>query len=285
MWELLSKRVFSTSVNTANKVTSAVTTTVVPRGSLVASSIAFAQTIAPKKPLLHSNVEANKRKRLPNRCGAIACKQGMIPYFDSKTGKRLAATVLEMNNVEVVMNRYLETNGYYACQVGYGNKSPKQLPRQLLGHFSSKFVNPKLKVVEFRVKDQDGLLKPTTLIKPSWFKNGQYVDIQSVSKGKGFAGVMKRYGFKGQNASHGNSLAHRHGGSYGQNQTPGRVLPGKKMPGHMGVDTVTIQNVQVLKTDDELGIVLVKGSVAGPRGTFVKLQDAIKVDPFKDVVA
>ena len=178
--------------------------------------------------------------------------------------------------MEVTLHRTVKDNKYWACQVGFGNKHPEKVTRQLLGHFAAHNVNPKEKTTEFRVKTEEGLLPVGTLIKPSWFKVGQYVDLQSVSKGKGFQGVMKRYGFKGLKASHGVSVSHRKGGSYGQNQTPGRVLPGKKMPGHMGVDTVTIQNIQVLDVNDEKGTVLVKGSVAGPTGCFVKIQDSIK---------
>lgn len=202
-----------------------------------------------------------------------------MPFFDQATGKRIAATVLSLDNVEVLMHRTVEENGYTACQVGYGIKHPSKVSRPLLGHFASKFVNPKEKVTEFRVKNDTGLLPLGTLIKPSFFKSGQYVDLRSISKGKGFAGVMKKYNFKGLKASHGVSIAHRHGGSFGQNQDPGRILPGKKMPGHMGNKNVTIQNVQVLEVDDEKGVVLVKGSVAGPNGAFVKIQDAIKKPP------
>lgn len=245
------------------------------RPKLVATSV---RTTVPQASTIinHSPYKANERKRLPLRCGALTQKVGMMPYFDLENGKRIAVTVLEMNNVEVMMHRTMKQNGYYACQVGYGSKNPKNVSRQMLGHFASKIVNPKQKVTEFRVKSADCLLPIRTLIKPSHFKPGQFVDIKSISKGKGFAGVMKRHGFKGLKASHGVSLAHRKGGSYGQNQTPGRVLPGKKMPGHMGVQNVTIRNVQVIKVDDINGIILVKGSVAGPKRAFVKIQDAIK---------
>ncbi|AET37826.1 mitochondrial 54S ribosomal protein uL3m Ecym_2069 [Eremothecium cymbalariae DBVPG len=248
------------------------------RPKLVAASVAsVVQQAAPA--INHSPEKAHERRWLPQRCGSLTKKVGMMPYFDPATGNRCAATVLEMNNVEVLMHRTLKDNGYYACQVGYGNKRPDKVSRQMLGHFASKLVNPKEKLAEFRVKSENGLLPLGTLIKPSFFKPGQFLDVVSVSKGKGFAGVMKRHGFKGLNASHGVSLAHRSGGSYGQNQTPGRVLPGKKMPGHMGVQQVTIQNVMVLNVDDALGVVIVKGSIAGPKGTIVKIQDAIKAPP------
>lgn len=248
------------------------------KASLVAPSVV--NTIQSSAPVInHCPEQAQSRKRLPNRCGALSLKRGMIPYFDEASGNRVAATVLELNNVEVIMHRNLKDSGYFACQVGFGSKHPSKVSRQMLGHFASKIVNPKEKVVEFRVKDQSGLLPLGTLIKPSFFMPGQYVDLRSISKGKGFAGVMKRYNFKGLKASHGVSVSHRKGGSYGQNQTPGRVLPGKKMPGHMGVQQVTIQNSQILRVDDENGVVIVKGSVAGPKGGFVRIQDAIKKAP------
>lgn len=242
---------------------------------LVAPSVASSIHLDPVD-IKHSPENALKRRRLPLRCGALSKKVGMMPYFEKETGKRIAATVLQLDNNEVILHRTPAENNYWACQIGYGNKSPENVTRQMLGHFAAHVVNPKEKVTEFRVKDESGLLPVGSLIKPSWFKPGQYVDLRSISKGKGFQGVMKRYGFKGLKASHGVSVSHRSGGSYGQNQTPGRVLPGKKMPGHMGVDTVTIQNVQVLDVNDETGTVLVKGSVAGPNGAFVKIQDAIK---------
>ncbi|CAI4063274.1 hypothetical protein N7582_002366 [Saccharomyces uvarum] len=245
------------------------------RPFLVAPSIAKSITTeAP--PINHSPELAQTRKWLPERCGLITRKKGMMPYFDQSTGERTAATILEVNNVEVIMHRTPDANGYFACQVGFGSKHLSKVTRQMLGHFASKVVNPKEYVSEFRVKNDNGLLPPGTLLKPSFFKEGQYVDVKSVSKGKGFTGVMKRYGFKGLRASHGTSIMHRHGGSYGQNQDPGRVLPGRKMPGHMGNDNVTIQNVKILKVDDENNVIWVKGPVAGPKNTFVKIQDAIK---------
>ncbi|QLL30316.1 hypothetical protein HG536_0A01330 [Torulaspora globosa] len=248
------------------------------RPSLVAPSVVSTVPLQAGK-INHCAEQAQLRRWLPVRCGALCKKEGMMPFFDETTGKRVAATVLSLNNVEVMMHRTVEKNGYTACQVGYGLKHPSKVSRQLLGHFASKFVNPKEKVAEFRVKNESGLLPLGTLIKPSFFKSGQFVDLRSISKGKGFAGVMKRHNFKGLKASHGVSIMHRHGGSYGQNQDPGRILPGKKMPGHMGSQQVTIQNVQVLKVDDAKGVVLVKGSVAGPKGAFVKIQDAIKKPP------
>lgn len=245
------------------------------RASLIAPSVVNTIKLD-AQPINHSPQQAQKRKWLPLRCGALTKKEGMMPFFDETTGKRVACTVLKMDNVEVLMHRTVQDNGYFACQVGYGSKHPAKVSRQMLGHFASKVVNPKEKVSEFRIKNENGLLPHGTLLKPSFFKAGQFVDMKSICKGKGFEGVMKKYHFAGLRASHGTSIMHRHGGSYGQNQDPGRVLPGKKMPGHMGNHHVTIQNAQILKVDDEVGVILVKGSVAGPTGAFVKIQDAIK---------
>ncbi|AMD18649.1 HBL253Wp [Eremothecium sinecaudum] len=230
----------------------------------------------------HTPEKANLRKLLPHRCGAIIQKLGMISHYCLDTGDRFAATVLQLDNVEVIGHRTVAEHGYSAYQVGYGNKKPSLVTRQQLGHFASKGVNPKAKVAEIRVKNETNMLPIRTLIKPSFFKVGQFIDLRAVSKGKGFAGVMKRHGFKGLKATHGVSRAHRKGGSYGQNQTPGRILPGKKMPGHMGVQQVTVQNLKVLKVDDENGVIVVKGCVPGPKGSYAKIFDARKKDPVTD---
>ncbi|AQZ11301.1 MRPL9 (YGR220C) [Zygosaccharomyces parabailii] len=248
------------------------------RAHLIAPSVVSTIKLE-AQPINHSPQQAQKRKWLPLRCGALSKKEGMMPFFDESTGRRVACTVLKLDNVEVLMHRTVDENGYFACQVGYGSKHPAKISRQMLGHFASKLVNPKEKVCEFRVKNEEGLLPVGTVIKPSFFQNGQFVDLRSTCKGKGFAGVMKKYHFAGLRASHGTSIMHRHGGSYGQNQDPGRILPGKKMPGHMGNHQVTIQNAQVMSVDDELGVILVKGSIAGAPGSFVKIQDAIKKPP------
>ncbi|CAG57964.1 uncharacterized protein GVI51_B02057 [Nakaseomyces glabratus] len=245
------------------------------RAKLIARSAVSAVPL-PEPVKKHQPQQAHLRKWLPNRCGAVTQKVGMMPYFDEKTGERIAATILQFNNVEVLMHRRLDEDGYVACQVGYGNRSVDKVSRQMLGHFATLNVNPKEKVTEFRVKNEEGLLPIGTHIKPDFFTEGQYLDVRSVSKGKGFAGVMKRHNFKGLRASHGTSVMHRHGGSYGQNQDPGRVLPGKKMPGHMGVQNVTVQNVKILKVDEANNVIWVKGAVPGPNGTYVKIQDAIK---------
>lgn len=143
--------------------------------------------------------------------------------------------------------------------------------------FAQRAVPPKERVVEFRVRAEDGLLPVGQLLAPSWFREGQFVDARSESKGHGFTGGMKRWGFHGQPASHGHSLSHRSMGSAGGSQGSGsRVLPGKKMAGRMGNEFVTIQNLKVMKLDDENGLIVVKGMVAGPKGRLVRLQDAKK---------
>jgi large subunit ribosomal protein L3 len=200
----------------------------------------------------------------------------MAPWFDKETGQQFVVTILQMSQVEVIYNKTIEKEGYNAVQVGYGSKNPEKVSKQLLGHFANAQVNPKLKVAEFMVKNKEGLLPVGTELKADFFQPGQFVDLKGVSKGKGFAGVMKRWGFKGQRASHGTSLTHRHGGSYGANSTPGRVLPGKKMPGHMGAVSCTKQNSLVVDVDAETGYILVKGTVPGPKDSFIRVSDAIK---------
>lgn len=227
----------------------------------------------------HTQEKAVERRRVPFRTGLIAIKRGMGPWFDEATGETYPVTILEVDQVEVVYNKTKENEGYYAVQVGYGVKNPKRETRQMLGHFEKAQVNPKIKLSEFMVKNEEGLLPVGTILNADFFKPGQFVDIKGVSKGKGFAGVMKRYGMKGQKASHGASLSHRSGGSYGANTSPGRVLPGKRMPGRMGGQSSTKQNslvVNVEKIDEYRGMILVKGHVPGPTNAFVNVSDAIK---------
>lgn len=248
-------------------------------GASLTSIDAVSSHVGASKPVQHINhspEQARLRKRLPLRTGLIGIKRGMVPYF-TESGERFPCTVLEIDSIEVLHNKTPEKEGYYAVQLGYGTiTDPTKVSRAMLGHFSKAEVSPKEEVMEFQVKDESGLLPVGTQLKPDHFKPGQFVDLKSVSKGKGFAGVMKRWGFGGLRASHGTSVAHRHGGSYGQNQTPGRVIPGKKMPGHMGAKNCTIQNSKVIEVNNEKGYILVKGPVSGANGSVVKIQDAIK---------
>ncbi len=184
----------------------------------------------------------------------------MSALYDTETGKRQACTIVQMDRVQVVAHKTRQKNGYYAVQIGSGWKHPDNVTRPLLGHYAENGVSPKRHLVEFKVKDERGLLGIGELIGAGWFQEGQFVDAKANSRGMGFAGGMKRYGFKGQPASHGVSLAHRSMGSSGQSQGGGsRVLPGKKMPGRMGGHQVTTQNVKVMKVDDEKGIVVLNG--------------------------
>ena len=187
----------------------------------------------------------------------------MSALYDTETGRRHACTIVQMDRVQVVAHKTKEKNGYYAVQLGSGWKHPSNVTRPLLGHFAGHGVSPKRHLVEFKVRDERGLLEVGELIGPSWFQEGQYVDAKANSRGMGMAGVMKRHGFHGQDASHGHSLSHRSMGSSGQGQGGGsRVLPGKKMAGKMGGDQVTAQNVKVMKVDDESGLVVLHGTVS-----------------------
>ena len=197
---------------------------------------------------------------LPLRTGALAIKQGMTAIYNPETGDRIPCTVLQLDSNQVVHHKTMKQHGYYAVCIGMGGKHPKNFTRQELGHFSSQGVAPKRHLQEFRVRDEKGLIAVGEQIKASWFLEGQYVDTRADCKGKGFQGVMKRWGFGGQPRSHGHSLSHRSLGSTGNGQGGGsRVYPGKKMPGRMGGQRVTVQNLKILQTDDERGIVLVNG--------------------------
>jgi large subunit ribosomal protein L3 len=190
--------------------------------------------------------------------------------------RRVPCTILQLDQVQVVATKNKETSGYWAVQVGSGEKHPENVTAPLLGYFEAKGVAPKRHLAEFRVRGQEGLLPIGLQLFPDWFQIGQYVDTRSNSRGMGFAGGMKKHGFKGQEASHGNSKNHRTIGTTGPSQGSGsRVMPGKKMPGRMGNERVTVQNLKVLRVDNELGIVVVSGPVAGPKGTIVKIQDAV----------
>ncbi|KAJ5176427.1 54S ribosomal protein L9 [Penicillium canariense] len=234
----------------------------------------------PGLPVLESTSTAALRRKansLPLRTGAIGIKKGMTAIFDAETGKRIPCTVLQLDRVEVVSHKTREQHGYFAVQVGAGWKHPSNMPNSLLGHFSANGISPKRHVFEFRVKDESGLLPVGQSIHANWFQEGQYVDTRSNTKGKGFAGVMKRHGFHGQDRSHGVSLTHRSMGSAGPSQGGGsRVYPGKKMAGNMGNTQNTVQNLKILKVDTDAGLVVVSGAISGPKGCVVRIQDAIK---------
>ncbi|KAI1817104.1 translation protein [Poronia punctata] len=221
-----------------------------------------------------------KAQSTPVRTGILATKMGVSAMYDTKKGTRTPCTILQVDQCQVVANKTRASNGYWAVQLGCGTKTPDNTTAPLLGYYEAKGIAPKRHLVEFKVRDEQGLLPVGVQLTPDWFKVGQFVDARSNSRGMGFAGGMKRHGFSGQGASHGNSKNHRTIGTNGPSQGGGsRVHPGKKMPGRMGNERVTVQNLRVLKVDNKLGIVVIKGHVAGPKGCLVQVADAIKKDP------
>ncbi|KAK2592745.1 hypothetical protein QQS21_009549 [Conoideocrella luteorostrata] len=211
----------------------------------------------------------------PLRTGVLATKKGMTSMFVGKM--RVPCTVLQLDQVQVVANKTREKHGYWAVQIGSGSRQPKNVTSPMLGYYEAKGMAPKSELAEFMVRGEEGLLPVGSQLLPDWFQTGQIVDVRAKSRGMGFAGGMKRHGFAGQEASHGNSKNHRTIGTTGPSQGSGsRVMPGKKMPGRMGNEWVTVQNLKVMKVDNELGIVLVSGAVPGPKGRTVKLQDSKK---------
>lgn len=220
---------------------------------------------------------ARRANTTPLRTGALAIKKGMSALYDPVTGKRTACTILQLERVQVIAQKTHEKHGYYALQVGSGWKHPSNVTRPELGHYAVAGTSPKRHMAEFKVKDESGLLPVGHIIGAEWFLEGQFVDARANCRGMGFEGGMKRHGFSGQPATHGNSLSHRAMGSAGASQGSGsRVLPGKRMAGNMGGQQVTVQNLKVLKVDKERGLVVVNGCVPGPDRCIVKLQDALK---------
>lgn len=209
------------------------------------------------------------------RSGLIAQKVGMTRVFN-EDGAHVPVTVLKVDACQVVSVRTKDKDGYSAVQLGVGARKPKHTSQPMRGHFAKAGVEPKRKVVEFRVSD-DALLDVGAELSVEHFLVGQKVDVTGTSIGKGFAGAMKRHNFGGLRATHGVSLSHRSHGSTGNNQDPGRVWKGKKMAGHMGDVRVTTQNLVVVSTDAERGLILVRGAVPGSDGGWVLVRDAVKV--------
>ncbi len=208
------------------------------------------------------------------RTGLIAQKMGMTRVF-ADDGRNLPVTVLKLDNCQVVANRTVEKDGYCAMQLGVGTVKVKNLSKAGRGHFAKAKVEPKRKLVEFRVAE-DAVIEVGTELTADHFVPGQFVDVAGSSIGKGFAGAMKRHNFKGMKASHGVSVSHRAHGSTGQCQDPGKVFKGKKMAGHMGDRQVTTQNLEIVSTDVERGLILVRGAVPGAEGGYVTVTDAVK---------
>ena len=189
------------------------------------------------------------------RSGLIAKKMGMTRVFN-ESGDHLPVTVLRVDNCQVVAVRNDETDGYNALQLGAGSAKVRRVSKPMRGHFAKANVEPKRKLVEFRVSP-DALIDVGAELVPSHFSEGQYVDVTGTSIGKGFAGAMKRHNFSGLRASHGVSVSHRAHGSTGQCQDPGKVFKGKKMAGHLGDKRVTIQSQKIVSIDDERGLILI----------------------------
>jgi large subunit ribosomal protein L3 len=213
------------------------------------------------------------------RSGVIAKKLGMTRLF-MEDGRQIPVTVLQMDNVQVVAQRTSDNDGYTAVQLGAGSAKAKNTTAPMRGHFARASVAPKRKLAEFRVSPEN-LIEVGAEITAEHFLAGQHVDVAGTSIGKGFAGAMKRHNFGGLRASHGVSVSHRSHGSTGQCQDPGRVFKGKKMAGHMGAARVTIQNLEVVRTDLGRGLVMVKGAVPGSKGGWVTIRDAVKKKAFE----
>jgi len=208
------------------------------------------------------------------RTGLLAKKLGMTRLFKDD-GTHVPVTVLHLDQVQVVAARTQETDGYTAVQLGWGRAKVKNVTDPNKGHFAKAKVEPKLKLAEFRV-DADALLEPGATLSPEHFLIGQKVDVCGTSKGKGFAGGMKRWNFAGLEATHGVSVSHRSLGSTGNRQDPGKTFKNKKMPGHLGQERVTTLNLEVAYIDAAKGLLMIKGAVPGAKGGYVLVRDAIK---------
>ena len=209
------------------------------------------------------------------RTGVIAKKMGMTRLFQDD-GRHVPVTVRALEGCQVIGHRTEDTDGYTALQVGAGTAKAKNVAKPQRVAFGKAEVEPKAKVIEFRV-EADGLVDVGTEISADHFVPGQMVDVSGVTQGKGFAGAMKRWGFGGMRASHGVSISHRAHGSTGQRQDPGRVFKNKKMAGHMGARNRTQQNLEIVRTDAERGLLFVKGSVPGSKGSWLFVRDAVKL--------
>ncbi|MDZ4775220.1 MAG: 50S ribosomal protein L3 [Alphaproteobacteria bacterium] len=214
------------------------------------------------------------------RTGVIAKKMGMMRVF-AEDGAHVPVTVLQLEKLTVVGNRTQEKDGYVSVVLGAGSPKVKRMTKAERGQFAKVNVEPKSKVVEFRV-DADNLVPVGSEITADHYVPGQFIDVAGISIGKGFAGAMKRWNFGGLRATHGVSVSHRSHGSTGQRQDPGKVFKGKKMAGHLGQERVTTQSLTVVRVDAERGLIFVKGSVPGSDGGWVEVRDAAKIALHKD---
>src|ERR1700742_346236 len=208
------------------------------------------------------------------RTGLLAQKLGMTRIF-AADGSHVPVTVLKVEDCQVVAVRTDEKNGYNAVQLGVGKAKVKNVSKAQRGHFAKAKIEPKQKMCEFRVS-KDNLLEVGAELSVAHFVDGQFVDVIGTTIGKGFAGSMKRWNFGGLRATHGVSVSHRSHGSTGNRQDPGRTFPGKKMAGHLGVERVTTQNLKIVQTDAEQGLIYVQGAGPGHEGSYVMVKDAVK---------
>jgi large subunit ribosomal protein L3 len=208
------------------------------------------------------------------RSGVIAQKLGMTRVF-TEDGEHIPVTVLKLENCQVVGHKTADKHGYTALQIGSGKAKTSRLTKAVRGAFAVAKIEPKRKLAEFRVSPEN-LIAVGAEITADHFVKGQFVDVSGVSIGKGYQGPMKRWNFGGLRASHGVSISHRSHGSTGQRQSPGRTFAGKKMAGQLGNEKVTTQNIEVVGTDVERGLIMVRGSVPGAKGGWVYLRDAVK---------
>ena len=209
----------------------------------------------------------------------IGKKVGMTQIFD-ESGKVIPVTVIEAGPCVVVQKMTEEKEGYKAVQLGYEDVAEKKLSKPEAGHLKKAGVGMVKHLKEFRLED-DSKLEVGDLVKADLFAEGDKVDVTGTSKGKGYAGVVKRFGQGRTPTSHGGGPVHRHAGSMGSSTDPSRIFPGKKQAGHMGVDQVTVQNLDIVKVDAELNLIAIRGAVPGPKGSIVYLKDTVKTQPVK----
>ena len=206
--------------------------------------------------------------------GLLGRKVGMTRVFDG--GLSVPVTVVSVMNNHVSQIKNIENDGYTALQLTTGTKKTSRVTKPQAGHFAKANVSAGDIIAEFRIDTVDAYTLGQSLGLNDVFQEGQWVDVTGISKGKGFAGTVKRHGFRTQDASHGNSRSHRVPGSIGQNQTPGRVFKGKKMCGHMGSEQITTQNLKIVKIDTERNLLLIKGAIPGAPGGKISIKPAVK---------
>jgi len=214
---------------------------------------------------------------LSNRLGLLGRKVGMMRIF-TDDGDAVPVTVIDVSNNRVTQVKTVDTDGYTGVQVAFGSRKASRVTKPAAGHLAKAGVEAGTILKEFRVTPEIAAeYKPGTVVPVGLFEAGQTVDVQGTSIGKGFAGTIKRHNFGSQRASHGNSRSHNVPGSIGMAQDPGRVFPGKRMSGHMGDETVTVQNLDIVRVDAERSLLLVKGAIPGSKNGHVVVRHAVKV--------